>query len=217
MTIGYNSLLLFVFTGSVLQAGPFDELYLIEDVSTSRDGRWISASLLTETYSAKVPGYTERVIPAMGPKHQWIYLGVECRAGPATDNFPAAPAVAEIAVPDHPDQKPHNWWSPMYWILGLSGRDIEKTPVTVTLSDAGHSDGGAWHKEDVMLERYRTDYSAVRTLLSIYVDGKAVLDIMGKERPIRVRVRGEGTDIAASFPASPHLAPAVKAMQEHCS
>ena len=204
-----------VLAAALAIAGPFDGLHVIDGVNTSRDGRWISAGISTENYRAEVPGYDEPVTSAMGSDHRWIFLSVDCRAGPDSEFFPAQPARAEIAIPDHPDQKPHNWWSPMYWILESSGKAVEKVAVTVTLADADDPDT-IWHSEPATLERYRTDYSAIRTLLSVWIDGPAVLDILAEGRGIAVSVRGESVDVRGMFEAAPQLKEAVSRMRRDC-
>ena len=184
-------------------------------MNTSRNGRWASVSLSTEDYRAEVPGYDEPVTSAMGSGHQWMFLSVDCRAGPGSEFFPAQPARAEIAIPDHPDQKPHNWWHPMYWVLDMAGDAVEKVPVAVTLADADDL-RAIRHAEQVSLERYRTDYSAARTLISVWIDGPAVLDILAQGRGIEVSVRGESVDVRGVFEAAPHLTEAVSRMQQNC-
>ncbi|MXW19495.1 MAG: hypothetical protein F4Y00_00860 [Bacteroidetes bacterium SB0662_bin_6] len=200
---------------STAQAGPFDGLNVIEGVETSRNGRWISIGVWSGQYRARVPGFEETVTPAMGPDQGRMFLSVDCRAGPATEHFPARPAQAELAIPDHPDQIPHNWWNPMYWILELTGNHVEKVPVRLTFADV-HEPGPVWHSERNTLERYRTDYSAVRKLLSVWIDGPTVLEILAKRRDMQVQVRGQVTQITAVFKAAPQLREAAQKMLRHC-
>ena len=196
-------------------AGPFDGLHTIEGVSTSRNGKWISVSVSTDDYRARVPGYEETVTRAMGPDQAAMFLRVVCRAGPGTEHFQPRPAEAEIVIPDHPDQQPHNWWSPMFWILGLTGRAVEEVPVNVVLAD-GQDPDAVWHAEHATLERFRAEISAARTMLSVWIDGPAVLDVLSRGRAIRAGVRGRHTDVEGAFPAAPQIVGAARAMMRHC-
>lgn len=200
---------------SPVQAGPFNGLHVIEGVNTSRNGRWISIGIQTGQFQARVPGYEETVIPAMGPDQGRMFLSVDCRAAPATENFPARPAQGELAIPDHPDQEPYNWWSPIHWILELTGNHVQAIPVTLTFADA-HATDTVWQTDKNTLERYRTDYSAVRTLLSVWIDGPTVLEILAKGRDMEVQVRGEDTQIIGVFQAAPQLKEAAHRMLRHC-
>ena len=195
--------------------GPFDGLHTIEGVSTSRNGRWISVSVSTDDYHARVPGYEETVTRAMGPDQAAMLLQVVCRAGPGTEHFEPRPAEAEVVIPDHPDQRPHNWWSPMFWILGLTGGAVEEVAVNVMLAD-GHEPGTVWHAEHATLERLRAEYSAARTKLSVWIDGPAALTVLARGRAIRARVRGRHTDVEGAFPAAPQIVGAARAMMRHC-
>ena len=195
--------------------GPFDGLHTIEGVNTSRNGKWISVSVSTDDYHARVPGYEEAVTPAMGPDQRAMFLSVTCRAGPGTEHFEPRPAEAEIVIPDHPDQRPHNWWSPMFWILGLTGRAVEAVPVNVVLA-GGRDPDAVWHAEHATLERLRADYSAARTMLSVWIDGPAALEVLARGRAIRAGVLGRHTDVEAVFPAAPQIVGAARAMIRHC-
>ena len=209
-------LALFLTAAQSTPAGPFDGLHVIEGVTTSRNGRWISIGVATDQYRAKVPEYKETITAELGPGHEQMFLAVECRAGPGTERFPAQPAATEIAIPDHPDQQPYNWWNPLYWILGLAGKPTERFPVTVTLADAD-SPRDPWHTEQAALERHRIDYSAARTLLSVRMNNSpAVLEAFTLGRETEVRVHGAQTDIRAIFPAASQLAKAAQAMMRDC-
>ena len=206
--------LLLGFTG-MAHAAPFDGLHTIKGVITSRNGNWISISIATEDYRAKVPGYEETVTRAMGPDHDAMFLTVTCRAGPATEHSRPQPAMAEIAIPDHPDQRPYNWWSPMFWILDLAGTAVEETPVNATLADV-NDPGGVWHAEPATIERLRTEYSAARTMLSVWIDGPATLAVFAKGQALQVQVKGSNTEVMGTFPAAPQLAEVARAMTRHC-
>ena len=202
------------FTGMV-HAAPFDGLHTIKGADTSRNGQWISITISTEDYRAKVPGYEETVTRAMGPDHDAILLSVTCRAGPATEHFKPQPARAEILIPDHPDQQPHNWWSPMFWLLGLAGTAVEETPVNATLADA-NDPGKVWHAEPATIERLWAEYSAARTMLSVWIDGPATLAVFAKGQAIQVQITGSNTDARGTFPAAPQLAGVARTMMRHC-
>ena len=195
-------------------AAPFDNLYLIDGVSTSRNGQWIVIGAHTVEYHAKVPGYKEVVSAKMGTNHQLAHLTVECRTAPTSERARESPPAGEFAFPDHPDQRPYNWWDPRYWIYELTGKAVENLDVSVTLKIG--EDASLWRTYPAVLMRYRTDYSFVRLLLSVPLDGESVLAAFARAQPIHVEVSGADAAITASFPASPQLVPAVRAMTEHC-
>ena len=199
----------------MINAAPFDGLHTIQGVITSRNGKWISISISTEDFRAKVPGYEETITRAMGPDHDAIFLTVTCRAGPATEHAAPQLARAEITIPDHPDQRPYNWWSPMFWILDLVGTAVEEAPVNATLAGA-NDPGEVWHAEAAKIERLRTEYSAARTMLSVWIDGPATLAVFARGQAIRVQVKGSNTDVRGTFPAAPQLAEVARTMMRHC-
>lgn len=195
--------------------GPFDGLHAIEGVMTSRNGRWIRIAVSAEKFRARVPGYAQAVTPSNAMENERVWLSVECRAGPSTELFPESPAQAEIAIPDHPDQTPYNWWHPMFWILGLTGRETEKVPVTVSFTDDANAPPPL-HTEKADLERWRTEYSAVRTLISVWLDGERVLRLLKRRTPLEVAVEGKDTHVEAAFAPAAHLAPAIERMLRYC-
>ena len=195
--------------------GPFLDLHAIEGVSTSRNGIWISVTISTDNYRAKVPGYLEAVSRGMGSDHDALILRVTCRAGLETEHVGPQPARAEILIPDHPSQRPHNWWSPMFWILSLVGTAVEETSVIATLAEASNP-GNEWYAEQATLQRVRATYSARRTKLSVGIDGPAILDALAKGQSIKIQVSGEHTHIKGVFPAAPQLTVAVRKMMRHC-
>ena len=91
--------------------------------------------------------------PADGAGELVARLNFDCRAGGRAEGLSGpGPARAELQLPMHPDAPPvRNVLHPMYWVLGATGREYERTPVEVSLP------GSPTFRTELV--RQRIDYS----------------------------------------------------------
>ena len=192
--------------------GPFSALAWRDGVTTSRDGYSVWITVPSTAHEAVLPPHVE---PVGAPGHT-MSLGIRCRA-------PASPAVraygrtygapyaqAEIFVENHPDWPgAYTVFHPLYWILELAGRHVERFAVHVTMGEAA-----AFRSR---LERPRTNYSALRPGLSIRVPVAVLTDLLRAGRPIAVSARGEGVRIDGHFDVGAHAQAAARLASQYCA
>ena len=108
--------------------------------------------------------------------------------------------------PDAPDVYPV--LHPMYWLLGLAGSEMERTPVRVGLPGVPAF--------DAQLVRRRTDYSFARPRLGVELPAPAVLELFLAGLPIRIDLAGGGVDAQLWFGAQSQLVEPARRIAAHC-
>ena len=109
----------------------------------------------------------------------------------------------------HPDApRVHNVLNPMYWVLGLTGREVERTPVAVSLPGVPAF--------DAELVRKRTDYSLARPALGVGLPAAAVLELYIAGAPTRIDLSGEEIDARLWFEAQSGLVEPAHQAAAHC-
>ena len=117
-------------------AGPFVDFDWTDHVTTSRDGYTMWARLPSRSYTGILPPHSDPVGPGARP----VVLQVHCRAPSFEASSPISPTPthALLYLDDHPLQPDaYTVFHPMYWILGLAGRSLERWPATARLGDTG--------------------------------------------------------------------------------
>ena len=102
-------------------------------------------------------------------EHFRIRYPDHCRAAGRAEGLSGpSPATAALELPMHPDApRVYNVLHPMCWVLGLTGHEVERTPVEVSLPAAP-----VFAAE---LVRWRTDYSFARPALRVNLPAQPVL------------------------------------------
>ena len=187
--------------------GPFNVLEWTGEVVTSRNGYGVWVSVGNHKHQARIPGH-ERVVTRT---EHTVVLHVSCHAagGPLPERFPPTPAHGGLYLDNHPEQPgAYTVLHPMYWILELAGRHVERWPVEVTIGE----------NPPVATELVRplTDYSAHRPGLDIALPGDAVIEAIATGAPIRIEADGVEMRLVAQFTARASARRAVKLMRDAC-
>lgn len=187
--------------------GTFSALDAPPRVSVSRNGMRIWIGTESIRHEVRVPGHRA----AIGPGEGMVSLGADCRhAGEPPPEWDTRPPYAGLVLDDHPRQRDaYNWLHPMFWILGLLGRDVSSWNVEATI-DAGP-------RIDTTLERRLADYSVVRPGLDVALPARTVLGALAHGNPIRVRAAGREIAIDASFEPEAPVVRAATVMLRYCN
>ena len=187
--------------------GPFNALEWADGVTTARSGYAVWISIASTRHRVWIPDHRREV----GPPEHGVALHVSCRAagGGLPDVFSPTPAHGGIYLDNHPEQPgAYTVLHPMYWILGLSGRDEERWPVEVRV--------GTGPPVASALVRPRVDYSAPRPGLDIKLPGRKIIDAMMAASPIEIEVKGPQMRLTAEFTASANARRAAALMRQAC-
>lgn len=137
----YSALALLAGLQDISAAGsPFQDVWRLEPVNTSRDEYTIWAHWTPDSWSAKYLGRRPIDSDTMALKGNDIaVLTVTCRVdGRTTGHLGPRPAHGLMSLPLHPDEpNAATVGNPWFWILGMSGRDTVRTALQVTLSTGG--------------------------------------------------------------------------------
>ena len=193
---------------------PFADLVRTPDLGWSNDRFAISIHWAAEAYSIMLPGLALTSgnggrEPHSGDRAE---LRIGCRADNGRLGYGVAAPEAVAEVPRHPDLRdPYDLPHPMFWVLGITGNDVRRTPVEVRL------DGGDT-TVDAVIETPMTVYN-LRARLPHRLAGlpaRQFLEPLAAGRPVRVDAGGEEAFLAMRFPPAPWLVPAARAMLAHC-
>ena len=193
--------------GTPRMDGPFNVLEWADGVSTSRSGYAVWVRVPSREFRAALPGHESEI----GHPEHGASLFVNCRAagGGARSRFGSTPAFGGIYLDDHPDQPgAYTVIHPMYWILELSERHLERWPVEVRIGDNPAVASA--------LVRRLTDYSAPHPGLDIALPGGLVIDAVSAGVPIEVEVRGPQVRLVGRFTASDNARRAAALMRTAC-
>ena len=190
---------------------PFRGLHAIERVTTSNDEYSISLYWSPERFRIDYPdsrGPFGRN-PA-DPADLYTALSIFCRADGRRERLSGPrPLGANLSLPMHPAAPAvYSVLHPMYWLLGLTGREFERVPVRVDLAGATSF--------DAELVRRRIAYGRPRPDIEIDLPGAAVLSVFITGSPMRVAVSGDGVDIRLWFPSAADLVGPAERMSAHC-
>ena len=117
---------------------PFRDLHTVDGVSTSNDEYAISLYWSPQRLRIDYPdgrGPFERDPVDTG--ELYTALSVFCRAdGRQQEGFRGPrPVAARLSLPMHPEAPAvYSVLHPMYWLLGLTGREFDRLPVVVDLA-----------------------------------------------------------------------------------
>ena len=194
---------------------PFEDLVGTPDLGWSNDRFSISVHWAAETYSITLPGLAPLTSSNSGrERHSGdrAELRIGCRADNGRPGYGIAAPKAVAEVPRHPDLRyPYDLPHPMFWILGLTGNDVRRTPVDVRLDDRGTP-------VKALIETPMTVYNLLARLPHTLaaLPARRLLGRLAAGLPVRLDATGEEAALAMRFPAAPRLAPAARAMLAHC-
>ena len=191
---------------------PFQGLYPIDDVTTSNDEYSIFLYWSPEHYRIDYPdgrGPFERD-PA-DPDEPYTALSVFCRADGRRRGFSGPQALrARLSLPMHPAAPSvYSVLHPMYWLLGLTGLDLERVPVVVHLPDTAPF--------EAEMVRRRAAYDWPRPDIDINLPGTAVLNRFIADSPMEAAVTGDDVDIKLWFDGANDLVGPARLMSAHCA
>ena len=192
--------------------GPFEGLSAVDGVVTSNDAFGIWLTWRSEHFRIRYPdgrpAFEQRI---EGTEDLLVRLAFHCRADGRGEGLigPAA-GTAEMRLPMHPDAPAvRNVLHPMYWVLGATGREYERTSVEVSLP------GGAAFRTELV--RKRIDYSFPRPDLRVALPAAAVLELFMSGEPAGIRITGRETEARVRFGERSDLAKAARQARAHCA
>ena len=179
---------------------PFRGLHTVDRVTTSNDEYSISLYWSPERFRIDYPdgrGPFERD-PA-DPTELYTALSVFCRADGRREGLSGPrPLGARLSLPMHPAAPAvYSVLHPMYWVLGLTGREFERVPIVVDLAGVAPF--------DAELVRRRIAYGRPRPDIEIDLPGAAVLGGFIAGSPMRLAVTGDSVDIELWFAGAADL------------
>ena len=191
---------------------PFRGLHAIDRVTTSNDEYSISLYWSPERFRIDYPdgrGPFERN-PA-DPTELYTALSVFCRADGRREGLSGPrPLGARLSLPMHPAAPAvYSVLHPMYWVLGLTGREFERVPIVVDLAGVAPF--------DAELVRRRIAYGRPRPDIEIDLPGTAVLGGFIAGSPMRLAVAGDRADIELWFAGAADLVGPAQQMSAHCA
>ena len=191
---------------------PFRGLHAIDRVTTSNDEYSISVYWSPERFRINYPdgrGPFQRD-PA-DPAEPYTALSVFCRADGRREGLSGPrPLGARLSLPMHPAAPAvYSVLHPMYWLLGLTGREFERVPVVVDLAGVASF--------DAELVRRRIAYGRPRPDIEIDLPGAAVLVGFIAGAPMRLAVAGDSVDIELWFAGAADLVRPAQQMSAHCA
>ena len=187
---------------------PFAGAHAIEAVHTSNDAYSVWLYWEPQSGSMRVPGFEDAL--DVEATDLAIDVVLRCRADGRSAGYSGPrPIYAELVLPMHPDAPNVGLvFDPRYWWWGLTGREWDRTPVTVQW-DTGPERSGE-------LVRHRIDYSIMRPALTIELDPSEILALLRAETEETLRVMGPGTGIVLRFAPRPDLAGLAALIETHC-
>ncbi len=187
---------------------PFAFLEGLPGVTFSND-RWaVSLHWPAAEHAVELPGLP---LHRSGPVPAGTELRVGCRADNGRPGYGVAAATAVLEVRRHPAARAtYGLLHPMFWILGLTGNSVGRTPVRVSLT-------GLSAPFDAVLENPRVyDLGGRLPMRVAGLPAGHVLSMIARPSALGLRAEGSGTLISARFARAGGLAPAAEAMLAHC-
>ena len=177
-------------------SAPFRGLSAVSSVVTSNDDYRIWLHWPAERLRIRYPdgrSAFEQHAGSAGGLDAW--LSVQCRADGRGEGLPGPePARSALWLPMYPEPPAvYQVLHPMFWLLGLTGSEVERTPVRVV--------GTGVAAFDAELVRQRTDYSFPRPALRVDLPAAAVLESFVAGAAIQIDLSGERVDARLWFAA----------------
>ena len=196
--------------GTATTEAPFAGLSAVNGVFTSNDEYSIWLHRYAETFRIRYPDGRRPFEQSSDPiRVRPATISIECRADGRAKGLPGPePANARLELPMHPEAPAvYRVTHPMYWVLGLAGREVERIQVQVSLP--------AGRRVDAELVRQRTDYSFERPALRVALPPRAMLELFAAGAPIEVSLSGNRVNARLRFAAKSDLGePARRAMAD---
>ena len=137
-----------------------------------------------------------------------IGVVLSCRADGRSAGYAGPRTIyAELVLPMHPDAPNVPLvLNPLYWWWGLTGREWDRTPVTVQWVGGAASEGE--------LLRHRIDYSIPRPAQTVELAPSEILALL--QAAATLRVMGPDTGIVLRFAPRPDLVGLAALIETHC-
>lgn len=205
-------------TGHAPAASPFEGLYQLDGIMTSKDEYGIWAYWPAAAYRLEYPGqHPLEGLPGMSPVPP-VAVAVYCRADGRREGFDGpAPPSAELVLPLHPDERTMPlFFDPRFWLAAMFPGTAEETPVSVRL--AGTPPFPSTLRHEWIDRSFPPPPLPAEPRRTVRLDPGALLRALA-------RLAGSSTVITAEGPGTwleIHLAPAVATasaaalMTEHC-
>ena len=192
----------------VVPPSPFTPLAGLRGVSFSNDRYAVSLHWPAAEYSLELPGLP---LHRSGRLPAGTELRVGCRADNGRPGYGVARASAVLEVRRHPDARAtYGLFHPMFWILGLTGNAVGRTPLRVSLT-------GLFAPFDAVLENPRVyDLGGRLPMRVAGLPAGHVLSLIARSSALDLRAEGSGTAISARFARAGGLALAAEAMLAYC-
>ncbi len=192
----------------VAELSPFTPLEGLRGVTFSNDRYAVSLHWPAVSYAMELPG-----LPAhrSGALPVGTELRVGCRADNGRPGYGVAPARAVLELRRHPAARAtYGLLHPMFWILGLTGNDVGRTSLGVSLT-------GLPAPIAVVLENPRVyDLGGRLPMRVAGLPAAHVLSLIAQSSALDLAGEGPRTAISVRFAAAPALVPAAAAMLAHC-
>ena len=167
-------------------ASPFVDLHQLAEVTTSNDeySVWFFWGATTAGLAV---GPWRWGVDAASADEPRPWVEVRCRAAGRPLGYSGPqPWRASLVIPLHPDEpNVPNVWHPLYWWRALTGREFQRTPVTVQLDGVGAPGE---------LVRHTIDYSFARPDLEVEISPAGVL-AGASAGALRLRVTGPAVEL----------------------
>lgn len=192
----------------VVQPSPFTPLEGLRGVSFSNDRYAVSFHWPAVAYAMQLPGLP---LHRSGALPVGTELRVGCRADNGRSGYGVAPASAVLELRRHPAARAtYSLLHPMFWILGLTGNGVGRTPLRVSLT-------GLFAPVDTVLENPRVyDLGGRLPMRVAGLPAGHVLFLIAQSSALEVDGEGPGTVISVRFARPGGFAAAAKAMLAHC-
>lgn len=199
----------------VVPPSPFTSLDGLRGVTFSNDRYAVSLHWPVASYELLVPGLSRHrgdgTWQGEPGDRSRAELRLGCRADNGRPGYGVAAASAVLEVPRHPGMRgTYPLLHPMFWILGLTGNGVGRTPLRVSLT-------GLSAPFDAVLENSRVyDLGGRLPMRVAGLPAGHVLSLLAESSALDLRAEGPGTVISARFERVADLPLAARAMLAHC-
>ena len=192
----------------VVPPSPFLTLETVPGVTFSNDRYAVSLHLPVASYVVDLPGLG---LHADGPTAAGGELRIGCRASNGLPGYGVAPPQAVLELPRHPAARDaYPVLHPMFWILGLAGRGVQTTSLSVAVHGLASRVPGVLRLSSVYDLGGRPPMS---------LDGLPALDLLSQValgRPLALEAEGADTFVSVRLAPAPLLAQPAAVLAAHC-
>ena len=194
--------------GGAVPPSPFTPLEGVPGVSFSNDRCAVSLHWRPDAYVLVLPGVPRH---ESGASVTGTELRIGCRASNGRPGYGVAPARAVLEVERHPGLRDaYPVLHPMFWILGLTGNEVDRTSLRLSLT------GVSAPVAAVLEVSYVYDLGGRPPMRIAALPARHLLSLIASSRSLVVEAEGADTFLSARFTPDLRLAPAAEALLAHC-